>query len=176
MAITGIGNRIYRVFDVAAIPVNNTYTLPTISETCCEKFYVLAESTITDPLKNDSSDWIWFYDKSVTGVVLLLQQWVNGAWSSVATLTDDTYGTYYDGVVFQGYRFDAYKIWLASGYGSYSFIMRSYNSFGTLIETEASRTVGSLNTGIVVRIVERCFAVCGAEFVWNISTILCFAL
>lgn len=53
-------------------------------------------------------------------------------------VTDNTYGTLYNGSAFYGYKFDAFKIWQEHGYGKYSAVIRNYDSLGNLVKTTTS--------------------------------------
>jgi hypothetical protein len=123
------------------IPVFNEPSIREAEDFCtCIKNCIPDLKFLTDEIGTNAekNDFFSMYQNSAPSGTHTIHIVIDGVETLV---TDDTYGKYYDGVVFQGYRFDAYKIWLANGYGSYSFIMRSYNSFGTLIETETSPTM-----------------------------------
>lgn len=74
--------------------VTTPYTLPSTIVECCFTMDVLAEiGAQTDPLRNDKSDWIWWYGNSFSTANMILQRWSGSSWVDVATLTDDTFGT-----------------------------------------------------------------------------------
>jgi len=123
------------------IPVFNEPSIREDSDFCtCIKNCIPDLKFLTDEIGTNAekNDFFSMYQNSAPSGTHTIHIVIDGAETLV---TDNTYGTYFDGVVFQGYKFEAYKIWLANGYGSYYFIMRSYNSFGTLIETETSPTM-----------------------------------
>jgi hypothetical protein len=62
---------------------------------CCFTIPVLAKATGGDNYTDDQSSVLWWYDNGFTNAVLNLQKYENGAWSEVANLNDNTYGTYY---------------------------------------------------------------------------------
>lgn len=72
--------------------------LPLVSSTgeCCFKLDVLAElEEKTDDHYNDHSGPIFFWANGFSTADLVLQKYVGGVWTDVATLDDDTYGTAY---------------------------------------------------------------------------------
>lgn len=83
------------------IPKNPVSTVsgPTIPTNpfpgCCNDYTikVLADASGL-ALNNDQSTVIWWFDPIVTAATLLLKKWVNGAWATQATISDNTYGTY----------------------------------------------------------------------------------
>ena len=105
------------------------YVIPTITTAvdCCFYLEVLAETVITDAIKNDKSSFIRFYNNTFSGSSMILQKKVNCEWSNVATLNNNTYGTYYAFGWYtnelaekaMGYQLDWQKVLTGLGEGVY---------------------------------------------------------
>ncbi len=88
-----------------------------------------------DPLKNDKAGFLWWFNDTINAAQLTLQKWVNGAWSDVAVLVDNTYGTNYEfefftneaGENFIGYQIQWSLVLAAGGEGSYRVICATEN-------------------------------------------------
>lgn len=99
---------------------------------CIPCLPLLTDEVGTDAYKND---FFRLYQNSITGGTHTLHIVVDGQEIEV---TDNTYGTEYDGNFFYGYEFEAHKIWVEHGYGKYSAVMRLYDSLNNLIKTTTS--------------------------------------
>jgi len=62
---------------------------------CCSTICALADTSDSDPLKNDYYAFAEFFPVTFN-VVMTLQKLVSGTWTDQATLVDDTYGTLHD--------------------------------------------------------------------------------
>jgi hypothetical protein len=99
---------------------------------CIPCLPLLTDEVGSDQYKND---FFTVYQNTPTGGSHTLHIVVD---DEEVEITDSTYGVEYNGEVFYGYRFDAYKIWQEHGYGRYSAIMRAYDSTSNLIKTTES--------------------------------------
>ena len=92
-----LGEAIYEDFLlIADNPVIATgYSIPSVSTECCFLLNVLAETVITDALRNDKSDFIKFYGNSFSSSSMILQQFLVGVWTDVKTLNNNDVGTYF---------------------------------------------------------------------------------
>jgi len=94
---------------------------------CCFQIKVLAESSFTNETKNDVISKIFFFDKTCTNVVMKLQSYINGTWTYIATLNNNTYGTYYSYGFHEtiynekavGYKIDFAEVLAEEGEGKY---------------------------------------------------------
>lgn len=97
---------------------------------CCSDFNlkVLADNS-GNPLQNDVNTVIHWFDPIITGATMALKKWVNNAWISQATISDNTYGTYLpfgNFINIEGQNFISLKVsWAniltAFGTGTYKF-------------------------------------------------------
>lgn len=62
---------------------------------CCYHLPALASNTITDRHANDFHSPLWFFGVTTDSVTMALEKETNGVYNSVATLDNNTYGTYY---------------------------------------------------------------------------------
>jgi len=139
-----------QVFNViASAPVEPTDALDLPSSTvvdCCFVLPVLAQLSGTVDSENDTSSYLVYREQNITAIAMKLDKWVNGAWSEVAALTDDTYGTNYafgfyqslnaDGTIFQnyrGYKLDWQSVLVAFSSGSYRIRTEETTIFSTTI-------------------------------------------
>jgi hypothetical protein len=78
-------------------PVTIEPDLPDRQFDCCNDFflYVLADTGSGDDLKNDKKCFTWFFPSVITTVVMELQKHNGTQYVTVATLNDNTYGTYH---------------------------------------------------------------------------------
>lgn len=64
---------------------------------CCSDFVLkpLADGT-GNAFQNDTNTVVWWFDPIVTGALLKLKKYTNGAWVVLATISDNTYGKFGD--------------------------------------------------------------------------------
>jgi hypothetical protein len=114
--------------------------LPKFSQSsCCYELPVFAELVFTKDFNNDKSSVIWFYDNAFSDSLLELEQYISGAWTKVADLNDNTYGTYYAFGFFEnsqqekavGFEIDWKLILSGLGAGKYRVKTVETNIFGT---------------------------------------------
>jgi len=97
------------------------------SNECCFKIPVFGETVFTSEFKNDKQGAIFWWGKAFSAATISLQKFTSGAWSDLAVLTDNTYGTYkefgfYDTIFEEkaiGYQVDWRLVLIAHGEGSY---------------------------------------------------------
>ena len=63
---------------------------------CCYELFLFGDTSDTDEFKNDRTGFFKAYDNSVTGASLVIQKCVGSSFVDVVTISDDTYGTFYD--------------------------------------------------------------------------------
>jgi hypothetical protein len=114
--------------------------LPKFSNTeCCYELPVFAELSFTKTFNNDKSSVLWFYGNAYTGVLLELEEYVNGSWTKIADLNDATYGEYFAFGFFTnnkeevgcGYQIDWSKVLTVEGAGKFRVKTVETNVFGT---------------------------------------------
>lgn len=114
--------------------------LPKFSATsCCYDLPVFAELVYTKDFNNDKSSVIWFYDNAFSDALLELEQYVNGSWTKIADLNDNSYGTYSafgfytnpSGENVLAFEIDWKLILSAFGVGRYRIKTIETNIFGT---------------------------------------------
>lgn len=147
------GNCGFRIFKLIAenplpeIPVLN---LPanTLFKCCGQQaLKVLATTANNSEFENDVNGPVWWFDPVVSGAVLTLWKFSNGAYSQVALLNDGTYGTAYlygfftniEGEKFVGYQVEWKKVLTLLGEGSYIIkcnVTLSYGGGGILESNE----------------------------------------
>lgn len=108
-------------------------SFPDSSTECCVSLPVLAESTRTNDLYNDSHGIIFFWNKAFISATLWLQKQVSGVWTDLEELDVNTWSTNltsYDPTVFGffenrygqkaiGYQLDWQKVLDDKGEGTY---------------------------------------------------------
>lgn len=120
-------------------------SLPTSSiNDCCNVYQlkVLADTSTTDFLKNDENGFIWAYNALVTSAIVNLEKFTNGVYVTVATLSNDTYGTNYtfgfkesDGNKYIGYQLKWREVLILHGEGNYrlrvekTILATTYNDY-----------------------------------------------
>jgi hypothetical protein len=131
----GLGECIHE--DFLLIAENPTqpsgYVIPSTSTECCFLLNVLAETSITNALRNDKSDFIKFYGNSFTSVVLTLQKYDNGTWNDVKILNNNDVGTFYPFGFFTnsfnekaiGFLIDWQKVLTFAGLGEGSYRIKT---------------------------------------------------
>lgn len=62
---------------------------------CCFELPVLAKTSGGDNFTDDKSSFIRFMNNGISGATMTLQKKVSGTWTDIATLNNNTYGTYY---------------------------------------------------------------------------------
>lgn len=90
---------------------------------CCNDYVltVLADDS-GEPLQNDVSGVLWWFDSIVTGATLALKKWDGAAWNVVDTLSNNTCGVAYAFGFFTnifGQNFIGYQIYWANVLDSY---------------------------------------------------------
>jgi len=75
--------------------IPTTYTVPSLVTAldCCFYLQVLAETVITDVIKNDKSSFIRFYNNTFSSSSMQLQKLVNCVWTDVKALNNNDLGT-----------------------------------------------------------------------------------
>lgn len=63
---------------------------------CCFSLPALAEVTFTNELFNDKHSPLFFFNNGFSSALLYLEKYINGVWTVVKNLTDNTYGIFYD--------------------------------------------------------------------------------
>jgi hypothetical protein len=119
-------NPIVTSFDDLTVPI---YEPESGTAECCFILTALAESSFTSEYFNDKHRAIFFWNNAFTTATMKLQKYntSTGAWADSATLTDNTYGTYYAAAfhttiyseIAQGYELDWALILAALGEGQY---------------------------------------------------------
>lgn len=74
----------------------NPTALPSLSvatSECCVFLNVLAETSYTNDLYNDKTDFTKFFNNGFASAVIVLEKYTT-AWNTVATLNNNTYGTF----------------------------------------------------------------------------------
>lgn len=110
-----------------------TYNIPSTSTECCFELIVLAEASITNALRNDSSEFIRFYGNTFSSIVMTLQQWDGSSWGDVKTLNNNDVGTYSAFGFFTnelnekgvGYLIDWQKVLTFAGLGEGSYRIKA---------------------------------------------------
>lgn len=123
-------------------PDQSLLTVPlaaTTVEDCCFFRPIFGDTTDTDPFKNDRSSFIRRYDGLVTGVVLIIQKCVNGAYADQHTIIDDTYGDFSDFGVFSTTRFNYISI-----YVDWRLVLDAFGEGIYRIKTVETNTLASL--------------------------------
>lgn len=87
-------------FLIAQNPVSDVVQLPlpdSTTDDCCCAFTmnVLADISDDDNFKNDKSSFLYRFKDVIDTVEISLQNVVDGEFSDLATISDDTYGTFY---------------------------------------------------------------------------------
>lgn len=107
-----------------------------VAEKCCFCLPVFGDISDTAKEKNDISSFL-IPVKAVTAVTFVLQKLVDGAYSDVATITDNTYGLYLplsfvtiDGNDHAGLRVDWRNVLSVDGAGTYRIKITITPSFG----------------------------------------------
>jgi len=133
MAGGDVCTQLFNVISSAPVEPIDVLNLPNSTVTdCCFSLPVLATLSGTIDAENDQSSFLVARELNITNVDLKLDKWVGGAWSEVAALTDNSYGTNYewqfyqstnpDGSIFQnyiGYKLNWQSVLNAFGSGSY---------------------------------------------------------
>jgi len=79
------------------VQVDNTIdSPPNKTQDCCFELMVLADNVGTDNNQNDQTSEFFQKGGGVTDSDLFLEKYIDGAWTQVLALTDDSYGTFYD--------------------------------------------------------------------------------
>lgn len=114
----------------AAIPTATELDIPaSVTRDCCGaySFKVLADTSDDDEFKNDVTGFLWWYNEMVDTATMKLLKWDGTTYTEEATLSDDTYGTFYElgfftndaGENFVGYQLNWRTVLTAFGAGSY---------------------------------------------------------
>lgn len=117
----------------------------TIGNDCNAYLIALAESTITDSLKNDFHSVYWSFNEFFTSVELSLQKKVNGVYEDIETLDNDDFGTFFDFGFYEtiyseksiGYLLDWQKVLDTHSTGNYRIKCEATN-FDATINTQYS--------------------------------------
>lgn len=138
-----VGETIRQNFSIIRNNPVGVTPLPLVSSTgeCCFKLDVLAELTAkTDEHYNDISAPIFFWSNAFASATLILQKYVNGAWTNVVTLSNDDYGTLYAFGFFEnifeetaiGYNLDWFSVLndVSLGEGNYRIKSTGTTLFG----------------------------------------------
>jgi hypothetical protein len=111
---------------------------------CCFELPALAEQSFTDELKNDSYGFITFWEKPVTSVAITLEKNTTGVWSTQATLTGNSLGTYY-ALGFYTSKYNVkpigYKIewqYVLAAYGEGNYRLKASGSLWGIVRDEYS--------------------------------------
>jgi hypothetical protein len=147
------GEAIYDIFfriKDNPLPTEITLDLPSLGRFCCNDFYLdyLADTASTDEFKNDVIGPLWWFSSVITAVEMKLWKDSGSGFVEVATLDDDTYGTYYeygffvnaDDQNFVGYQLAWRNVLIAHGAGKYKII--------ATVSSELPFIVGSVETPI----------------------------
>lgn len=112
-----------------------------ITNDCCYNLIAFVnEADTTDEITNDKYHYNFRYDQDlVTSATMTLQTFTNGSWVDVASLVNDTYGTFepYGNFIssvtnesYIGYLMDWVKVKAAHGLGSYRVVSDALTIFG----------------------------------------------
>jgi hypothetical protein len=123
----------------ALSPADIMTPISAANECCITGLIALAELTITNDFYNDSHSVSFDWNNNFESAVMYLQKYTNGAWTSIASLNDTTYGTFYAFGHYEtiysenkiGYLIDWQKVLTVKGEGNYRV-----KSTGTTILTE----------------------------------------
>jgi hypothetical protein len=94
---------------------------------CIPDLPFLTDNIGTDTSKND---FFTIFMNLPTGGTIQMYVIIDGV---ETLLSDATYGSFYNGIVFKGYEFSAFKIWQLFGACTVSAVARAYSSGGYLI-------------------------------------------
>lgn len=111
------------------------------NDPCCkdESLKVLADVDSEDPLRNDVSGFLWWFNSAVTGATLELWQWNGSAYAKVDDLNNDDYGTFYDFAFFtndQNENFIGYQL-------NWQDVLDAHGEGGYLIKCFATMAYGA---------------------------------
>lgn len=114
---------------------------------CCSDFVInaLANTASTSDLQNDKAGPLFCFPSYVTDAEIKLQKYTNGNYSDIATLDNNTYGTFYEfgffvngqKETFIGYQLNWKDVLTAHGEGLYKIICIPSLPFGTPITLES---------------------------------------
>lgn len=139
-------------FLIASNPIPSTLTIDLPvgkGQDCCSAFPLraLADVSTNDPLKNDVSGFLWWFNDVVSSASLGLYKWNQATmdWDYQTLLSDNTYGTFYDygffvndaNESFIGYQLQWKTVLTSFGAGSY--IVRAIAN----LSTSGSATINS---------------------------------
>mgnify|MGYP003625521136 FL=1 len=97
MAGGDVCTQLFNVISSAPVEPVAPLDIPNSTVTdCCFSLPVLATLAGTIDSENDQSSFLVTRELNITNVDLKLDKWVGGAWSEVAALTDNSYGTNYE--------------------------------------------------------------------------------
>lgn len=134
-------------------------------ERCCYELCVFADPIDTDTFKNDWSRVIKIIPTQYTVASIKIQEKVSGTWTDRATLTDDTYGTYYapgfhteGNNTYAGYKIDWRSVFNA-GWGGRGKYRLAFDLTSTVLYSEeyCLEQFSTVNIDGTVRI----------EYLWN---------
>jgi hypothetical protein len=145
------GECIKQVFTLVSdnpIPTTTTLSLPTRSvKVCCDDLVMkaLADTTSSDSFKNDFYGSHRWFSTAISGVTMKLKKYNEntGVWDTSATLSNNTYGTYYGfgsyvnsfNEKFVGYLINWKLVLTAFGEGSYRLDYEVVLAFGSTTAT-----------------------------------------
>jgi len=167
MAIDGERGLI-KMVNVAANPAPSTAVIVVPQSplnSCCSDFSVnvLADNTGL-ALNNDQSTIIHWYDPIVTGASMVLKKWVKNAWTTLATINNNTYGTfnafgYYtnpEGQNFINFQIEWSAVLAAFGTGTYKVTTTYIPSIGAPVTIDSYdfclKTYSAFNADNTVRL------------------------
>lgn len=89
--------RVFTLVNQQIVEVDDDLELPDVHTLdCCYQIAVLADNIGTDYNKNDQSSYFIQKGKAAANITLHLEKFVGGSWMTVAALSDDSFGTFFE--------------------------------------------------------------------------------